>query len=84
MTGWRIVFPVGNYRFRMHPCDGQRDRFGIIDWPVALLLTPLTLLFNASVSYNMAILGHVGVGAAGFVLWLFATFKPSMHGWPRC
>ena len=53
----------------------------IIDWPVALLLTPLTLLFNASVSYNMAILGHVGVGAAGFVLWLRSRDVQTEHAW---
>ena len=59
--------------------DGQV--WWIIDWPVALILAPMTLLFNASFSYNMAILGHVGVGAAGMVLWLRSRGVRTEHAW---
>ena len=63
--GWTAdALASGHLPFFDAPVDHPGDqRWWVIDLPVAIVLAPFTALFGSGVSYNLAILLHVSVGA---------------------
>ncbi|HCH66562.1 MAG TPA: hypothetical protein DFR83_27400, partial [Deltaproteobacteria bacterium] len=63
--GWAAdALSSGRLPFYGAPVDHPGDqRWWIIDFPVAVFLTPWTALFGSGASYNLAMVLHLGVGA---------------------
>ena len=63
--GWTAdALVAGRLPFFDAPVDHPgSQRWWVIDLPVALMVLPVTILGGSGLAYNLAMLGHVGVGA---------------------
>lgn len=64
--GWTAdALAAGSVPFDHAPVDHPgSQRWWVIDLPVAILLAPITGLAGSALAYNLAVLGHLALGAA--------------------